>query len=526
MTAIPKISALFETSLASSLSASGSSFAVVSGTDRDGNALSGLYGFIIDEGSADEEFVIGTISGSTVTVSRRGCDADDPETEVSDNKKAHRRGAPVKITDYPILAYLRNILAGTSGYTLPALLRQASTVGDPVDDDDLVRKSYVDHVAAGSFPANRIAVAGNAGETLAAGNLVYLDDTDNEWKKCDADTASTVENVILGIAQGSGTDGNTISSGVLLLGLDTTNTGLTNGQAYYASNTAGALSTTPGTTEVPVGMGTPSGNLYFIPQFAHFITEDQQDALAGTSGTPSNSNKYVTNDDTATAATANKVARRNSTGDITVPATPSASTDAASKGYVDSQTAATAYAWQKVSTQTVSAVSLTSGTTTKIAEWTSLAGDTDDEYLIEYEFVASGTTGNTPVLSLRLNDDSTSGNYSWNNVFISNLSVSANQGSSPTELRIIGGTSNNALVVMVGKITIKASKTIAGTGRYVIAQSGGGTGTTSGTPCNEICSGGWNDTTNQITSVQLYFLQNSGSSRTISGKASLYKIIR
>ena len=34
------------------------------------------------------------------------------------------------------------------------------------------------------------------------------------------------------------------------------------------------------------------------------------DALAGTSGTPSTSNKYVTNDDTATAATADKVARR------------------------------------------------------------------------------------------------------------------------------------------------------------------------------------------------------------------------
>lgn len=42
------------------------------------------------------------------------------------------------------------------------------------------------------------------------------------------------------------------------------------------------------------------------------------DALAGTSGTPSTSNKYVTNDDTATAATADKVARRLAGGNVTL----------------------------------------------------------------------------------------------------------------------------------------------------------------------------------------------------------------
>ncbi len=338
MVLIPKISALFETSLASAMSAAATSFSVVSGTDRDDNALSGLYGFVIDEGTADEEFVIGTISGTTVTITKRGCDADAPETEVSANKKAHRRGSSVKITDYPILAYLRNALAGETGYELPALLKLAAGVGNPTDDNHLTRKAYVDSVVAGSFPANRIVLAGQAGETLAAGNLIYLDDIDNEWKKSDADSSTTVENVILGIAQGAGTDGGAISNGVLLLGLDTNNTGLTNGQTYYASNTAGGISSSPGTIEVPIGMGTPDGTLYFIPRFAHFLTEDQQDALAGTSGTPSSSNKYVTNDDVASAATASKIARRNATGDVTVTTTPTATTDAASKSYADTKT--------------------------------------------------------------------------------------------------------------------------------------------------------------------------------------------
>lgn len=69
-------------------------------------------------------------------------------------------------------------------------------------------------------------------------------------------------------------------------------------------------------------------------------TQSENDALAGTSGSPSSTNKYVTNDDTATAATASKVARRLASGDITVPATPTNSTDAGSKSYIDAGDAA------------------------------------------------------------------------------------------------------------------------------------------------------------------------------------------
>jgi hypothetical protein len=140
---IPKISALYESSLASALSTAGSSFTVVSGNDRDGNALSGLYGFIIDEGSAEEEFIIGTISSGIVTITYRGIDADAPNTEITANKKAHRRGASVKITDYPITGVLRNILNGDEG--LPNKLKYTST---PTFDDvlQLVSKGYVDNL--------------------------------------------------------------------------------------------------------------------------------------------------------------------------------------------------------------------------------------------------------------------------------------------------------------------------------------------------------------------------------------------
>jgi hypothetical protein len=142
---IPKLSALFETSLASSLSAAGTTFTLVSATDRDGNALSGLYGFIVDEGSADEEFFIGTVSGTTVTISYRGIDSDAPNTEVTANKKAHRRGASVKITDYPILGVLRNLLNGDD--TIPNPLQYITGITLTPGSKQLASVAYAESLA-------------------------------------------------------------------------------------------------------------------------------------------------------------------------------------------------------------------------------------------------------------------------------------------------------------------------------------------------------------------------------------------
>src|SRR3989304_2253709 len=65
--AIPSVVAVFETSLASSLSAAGTSMTLVSGTTKDGTTLSGSYGFVIDEGTASEEFVTATCTNTSCT---------------------------------------------------------------------------------------------------------------------------------------------------------------------------------------------------------------------------------------------------------------------------------------------------------------------------------------------------------------------------------------------------------------------------------------------------------------------------
>jgi hypothetical protein len=304
LSSIPKPVTQFSTVLASGITSSDTSLTLETATDDAGNAISGVVGLTIDG-----EILIGTKSGTSVTGLLRGIDPQDGTSEVTALKAAHQRGATVKITDAPFLAIVYRLLNGAEGF--PNQIKFiTSGYPTPVNDSDIPTKKYVDDQVAGTpVSMNRVVVSGTAGETLVAGNLVYLKASDARWWKCDADTAATVDNINLGIAQGAGTAGAAITSGVLVYGRDTNNTGLTAGSTYYASNTAGAIGSSAGTTEVTVGQADVDGYLFFSPRYNQQITEDQQDALAGTSGTPSNSNKYVTNDDTSATAAASKVVR-------------------------------------------------------------------------------------------------------------------------------------------------------------------------------------------------------------------------
>lgn len=309
----------------------------------------------IDQGTSNEEIISFTgITDNTSTYTLTGCvwgyNFYNGTGSVSANQKKHISGSRFIITndDHHNSLQLVDVdstqtIAGLKTFTITP----KSNGGNPAASTDLVIKSYVDALVLGTLTTINVIVPATAGETVTIGQLVYFDETDNEWKLTDADTAATVQNVLLGIAQGGGTNGVAITNGVLLQGVDVNQSGLTEGDVQYAGNTAGAISASAGTTEVTVGLAKSATELYFNPRFNQQLTEDQQDALAGTSGTPSATNKYVTNDDTAAAATADKLARRNATGDITVPATPAANTDAASKGYVDTTVDATLFDVEK-----------------------------------------------------------------------------------------------------------------------------------------------------------------------------------
>jgi len=277
----------------------------------------------LDQGTSNEEIISFTgITDNTTTYTLTGCawgyNFHDTTSGVSANTKRHISGSSFIITNddhYLATQYVNTDADQTVAGVKTFSSTPKSTAGDPLTSTDLVIKSYVDALVLGTLTTINVIVPGKAGETVSIGQLVYFDDTDNEWKLCDADTSTTVNNVLLGIAQGSGTNGNAIANGVLLQGVDDNQSGLTEGDVYYASNTAGAISNSVGTNEVTVGIGKSATELYFNPRFNQQLTEDQQDALAGTSGTPSDTNRYVTNDDTATAG-ANKVLRLDGSGNL------------------------------------------------------------------------------------------------------------------------------------------------------------------------------------------------------------------
>lgn len=146
--AIPTTIAFFETTLASAISSSATSFTLTSATDKDGTTLaSSTYAFVIDEGSSNEEIVVADCTATACTNASRGVSVRTGNTEVTALKKAHRRGASVKITDAPILPLLTRISRGEEG--LPSASYYNSTVSTSSfsNDQQLVSKGYVDYLA-------------------------------------------------------------------------------------------------------------------------------------------------------------------------------------------------------------------------------------------------------------------------------------------------------------------------------------------------------------------------------------------
>jgi len=125
---IPNVVASFETSLAAKISSSATSMTLVSGTTDDGTTLNGLYGFVIDEGGSNQEFVLATCVNTSCTGMTRGISTITGTSSVAALQKEHRRGASVKITDHPVLATIIRLLNG-QGTLLNNLTINGMTIG-------------------------------------------------------------------------------------------------------------------------------------------------------------------------------------------------------------------------------------------------------------------------------------------------------------------------------------------------------------------------------------------------------------
>jgi hypothetical protein len=160
--ALPEGPAVFETSLQDRISSTDTSLTLVANSVRGGSALSGYQCFTIDEGRTDMEYVCGSVSGTSVTSLERGIDPRTGTTTNSAVKFAHRKGANVKVTDFPLIQRLRAIMNGSD--TVPNLLAYASGTActGASASTTLCSKAYIDATANQGAATSSESVAGIA----------------------------------------------------------------------------------------------------------------------------------------------------------------------------------------------------------------------------------------------------------------------------------------------------------------------------------------------------------------------------
>ena len=150
---VPKVTALFEDNLQAKVSSSATTMTLVSGVDDQGVTLSGTYGFVLDEGTSIEEFIICTASGTALSGCLRGIDLTDGKTEVTALQEEHRRGASAKITNFPILAILGRLVNGDEGF--PNLLFYDNNADfSTATRTALITKAYADALAIAGVPTS------------------------------------------------------------------------------------------------------------------------------------------------------------------------------------------------------------------------------------------------------------------------------------------------------------------------------------------------------------------------------------
>jgi hypothetical protein len=158
---VPDAPYLFQTTLLSAIGTTDSSMTLTLGTLKSGSALSGYQCFTIDAGTASAEYVCGTASSTSVTSLVRGIDPLDPATSVTALKFSHRRGADVRITDFPILQITKRLINGQDGLPSPLKLDTSiSTTTLATNTSYLASVGYVNGVALQGAPTATTTIPG------------------------------------------------------------------------------------------------------------------------------------------------------------------------------------------------------------------------------------------------------------------------------------------------------------------------------------------------------------------------------
>ena len=300
-TKLGTILADFTTSLATDLAIGGTSATLSSATDDDGVALpSGRYFFTLDGTNSSKEHIscdlVGTSISNIKSLSRQG-------VETTGVARKHRIGTTVSLTDFGHIKFINDLIAGTTTLNASAPLgydgAPASLTGN-----QLATVTYVLGVVNGGtvYFDQQVISAQTSGEALAINDIVYFKESDQRWYKVDANLTTTFDLLQLGVCKTTAA-GAAVTIQVAISGPVSGFSGLTAGSKYYVSNTAGSITTTPGTYSVFVGWALSTTILLFDPVLKTLPTQKEKDALAGTVGIPASTNKFVTADNVSGSST-------------------------------------------------------------------------------------------------------------------------------------------------------------------------------------------------------------------------------
>ena len=205
--ALPQAVAIFETSLQTGITSTATSMTLTANSIRGGGSLSGFNCVSVDEGSSNAEVICGTVSGTAFTGLTRGISYEDGETEVAGNKYSHRRGASIKITDFPVIQRLKAQNNGDSTFVNQLTYESYLT---PVDDEDIISKKYADDLAIAGSPDASLTVKGLVEIATQAGmastSIAGTGDT-TAWLALSATYATstpTVRGLYLPVAENDG----------------------------------------------------------------------------------------------------------------------------------------------------------------------------------------------------------------------------------------------------------------------------------------------------------------------------------
>lgn len=313
-TKLGTILADFTTALSTDIVVGGTTATLSSATDDDGVALpSGRYFFTLDGSNSSKEHISCDLVGTTLTniksLSRQG-------VETTGVVRKHRIGTSVSLTDFGHIKFINDLISGATSLNASAPLGY-DAAPSALSGNQLATVTYVLGVVNGGAVTFDQQIISNqtSGEALAINDVVYFKEADAKWYKADADLTATFDQLQIGICKTvAASSGITIQ--VAISGPVSGFTGLTAGSKYYLSNTEGLITSTAGTYSVFVGWALTTSVLLFNPVLKTLPTQKEKDAMVGSLGTPSSTNKYITQNNTSSGTTDQTQTTQNGTVEI------------------------------------------------------------------------------------------------------------------------------------------------------------------------------------------------------------------